>query len=122
MIHRVMCLVVDEVGNNIGQIGDSAIGGEKCLCTKGTNRKEIANTKDKHWTLNGLTALSRELVMRAIIFSGGRSTALLETRMGIFDGINGVESDVNFFKNDFRPGKLYLLEFTALCSTPEIRS
>ena len=86
-----MCIVMDEVCNSTSQKGDGTIGGEKFVCANGTYPKEIVNTKDKHWTLIGLTTLSGEAVMCIVIFAGEKPTILLETGMDIFVEIIGVK-------------------------------
>ena len=102
-----MCLVMDEVGNSTSQKGDGAVGGEKFVCAKGTAPKEITNTKDKHWTLIGLTALSGEPVMCVIIFAGEQPSTLLETGMDVFADVVRNNDDADFFENNSGPNKLY---------------
>ena len=67
-----MCVVTDKVGGNTSQKGDRHIGGELLVCTKEMVPQIKINTKYKHWTLQGLTALSSDPIMCAVIFAGKR--------------------------------------------------
>ena len=69
-------------------------------------RKKI-NTKEKRWTLLGLTSLNGEPVMCIIIFAGIREQAIYETGMDIFCEQEGVVSDEFYFKNNSGPGKRF---------------
>ena len=120
LTNKDICLVMDEVGNSTSQKGDGSIGGEKFVCAIGTNPKEISNTKDKHWTLIGLTTLSGEAVMCVMIFAGEKPSTLLETGMDIFAEVNGHESDHNFFEKNSGPGKLYPGGLTCVFKGKEI--
>ena len=54
------------------------------------------NTKDKHFTLLGLTALNGDPVMCVIIFAGMQEQAVVETGMDVFADQEGEVSDEDF--------------------------
>ena len=61
---------IDEVGGNISQKGDGAMGGELFLYKKGKTPQQKISTKDKHYTVLGLTNLEGKAVMCVVIFLG----------------------------------------------------
>ncbi len=58
---------MDEVGSNISQTKDGAIGGQTYLCKKTGHVQERATTKDAHFTLLGFTAVEPNIC--AIFFA-----------------------------------------------------
>ena len=54
------------------------------------------NTKDKRWTLLGLTSLNGGAVMCIVIFAGKREHAIYETGMDVFAEQVGEVSDEFF--------------------------
>ena len=46
-----ICFMMDKVGGNISQKGDSAIGGELQLCETGKTPQQKISTKDKHYSV-----------------------------------------------------------------------
>ena len=58
-----MIIVMDEVGGNTSQKGDGHLGGELMLCETGKSPQRKVNTKNKHYTVLGLTTLSGKPVM-----------------------------------------------------------
>jgi len=66
--HPEMCVVMDEVGRNTSQKDDWYIGGNLLVCRKVMVPQQRLNHKDKHGTLLGLTAHSRDPIMRIIFF------------------------------------------------------
>ena len=53
-----MCIVADEVGGNTSQKGDGLVGGELLLTEPGQVAQKTISTKNKHYTLLGLTLLT----------------------------------------------------------------
>ena len=102
-----MGFVMDEVGGNTSQKGDGHMGGKLLVCAKGMVPQTKANTKDKHWTMLGLTALNGQPVMCIIIFAGKREQAIVETGMDIFAEQVGEVSDKDYFANNSGTGKRY---------------
>ena len=98
LTHPEMCIVMDEVGGNTSQKGDGNNGGELHVCAKGMVPQQKASTKDKHFTLLGLTALNGDPVMCVVIFAGKRETKLYECGVDVFAEKVGDVSDGNFLK------------------------
>ena len=65
------------------------------------------NTKYKHRTLLGLTALNCDPVMCICIFAGIRKSAIVETGMDIFAEKVGEVSDDDYLVKNKDPGKLF---------------
>ena len=98
LTHPELCFVMDEVGGNISQKGDGHMGGRLLVCEKGMDPQQTINTKDKHFTLLGLTALNGDPVMCICIFAGVRESAIVETGMDIFAKREGDVSDDDYLK------------------------
>ena len=90
------CLVVDEVVGNINQKGDGNVGGQLQLYKVGTTPQQNISTKDKHYTVLGLTALSGEPVMCIVIFTGIRKNALWVTGLDLEAEVEGSASNDDF--------------------------
>ena len=67
---------MDEVGGNTSQKGDGNNGGELHVCATGMVPQQKTITKDKHFTLLGLTTLNGDPFMCVVIFAGKRETKL----------------------------------------------
>ena len=102
-----MCIVMDEVGGNTSQKGDGNIGGELKVCAQGMVPQQKINTRDKHWTLLGVTSLRGDPVMCVIIFAGKRENTLTETGMDIFVDAEGDPSDHDYFEKNSGFGKQF---------------
>ena len=102
-----MCIVMDEVGGNTSQKGDGNNGGELHMCGVSMTPQQKASTKDKHFTLLGLTALNGDPVMCVVIFAGKRETKLYETGMDIFAEQIGEVGDEDFFEKNSGKGRRY---------------
>ena len=68
LLHPDNCFVADEVGANTSQKGDGRNGGERFVTEKGSTVKIRCSTKDHHFTLMGITALTGDPVMCVVIF------------------------------------------------------
>ena len=97
---------MDEVGGNTSQKGNGHIGGKLLVCAKGMIPQE-KNTRDKHWTLLGLTALNGDPIMCVIIFAGIGSQAVVEIEMDVFVEQEGEDSDDDYFKKNSGKNKRY---------------
>ena len=53
-----MCVDADEVGGNASRKNDGKIGGERWLCEVGTIAQRKISTKNKHYTVLGITLLN----------------------------------------------------------------
>ena len=102
-----ICFTMDEVGGNISQKGDGAMGGELFLCEKGKTPQQKISTKDKHYTVLGLTNLEGKAVMCVVIFSGTKRAALTETGLDLSADVIGNMDDRNFFENNNGTGKRF---------------
>ena len=107
LTHPEMCVVMDEVGGNTSQKGDGHIGGELLVCAKGMIPKKKVNTKDKHFTVLGLTALNGDAIMCVVIFAGIREQAVVDTGMDVFAQQEGEVSDDDFFINNSGKNKRF---------------
>ena len=102
-----MCLVRDEVGGNINMTGDGHQGGQLLLCPKGTIPQQKISTRDKHFTLMGLTLLSGDPVMCILIIAGKKPSALVELGINNDATMVGKEGDEDFFENNCGKDKLF---------------
>lgn len=105
--HPEMYIVMEEVGGNISQEGDGNKGGEMYICAKGMVSQQKTNSRDKHYTLLGLTTLSGDAVMYVIIFSRKKENRLWETGIDVFAKTEGDVSDANYFKNNSGANKRF---------------
>ena len=74
-------IFVDEVGSNLSQEGDGAVGGERKIVGSGSGPRESATTDDTHITVLGFTPATSEPIMCAVIVKG--KTMRLETVTGL---------------------------------------
>ena len=107
ILHPDYIICMDEVGGNTSQKGDGHIGGELMLCETGTSPQRKINTKDKHYTVLGLTTLSGKAVMCCVIFAGVNENPLCETGFDWEAEIIGKTTDTDFVKKNTGKGKLF---------------
>ena len=67
IIYPVNVIVFDELGGNISQKGDGHVGGQLFLCEKEETPQVKVFTRDKQYTVLGLTSLTGHPVMCVII-------------------------------------------------------
>ena len=79
----------------------------KFIVEKGTVPQKKSSTKEKHFTLMGLTALSGEPVMCVVIFAGESRNLEMEMGVDMFVDAVGEVSDKMFYKNNMGKGKLF---------------
>ena len=101
------CFVVDEVGSNTSMKSGGSVAGEKLLVTKGTEPQQRISTKDKHFTVLGLTALNGEPALCVIIFSGKQPNMDVESGIDIMAEVNGKYDDADFHMKNLGPGKMF---------------
>ena len=95
-----MCIVADEVGGNTLQKGDGLVGGELLLTEPGQVAQRTISTKNKNYTLLGLTLLTGQPLMCVLIMAGDTPKTEVETGIDIFVGQIGAPSDPDYvFKN-----------------------
>jgi hypothetical protein len=69
LTHPQFVLFFDETGCNTNQKKDGHNGGEKYVCGRGTTPKQIVSTRDKHFTVLGVTAATGEPVLCVVIYA-----------------------------------------------------
>ena len=79
LTHSEMCLVVQEVGRNISQKGDSHIGGQKYVCQIETVPENKISHNDCHFIALEFTAFGGSPVLCVIIIAGMKQTYEVET-------------------------------------------
>lgn len=94
--HPDYIIVMDEVGGNTSQKGDGYVGGKLMLCETRKTPQQKINTKNKHYTLLGLTALSGKPIMCCVIFSGVNDNVLCETGFDMNAECVGSPDDPDF--------------------------
>ena len=87
-----------EVGGNTNQKGDGQVGGELQMCERGTVPQRKINTKDRHYTVLGLTTLAGKPVMCVVIFAGETPCTLVETGLDLDAATEGHPDDADFFE------------------------
>ena len=98
---------VDEVGSNLSQEGDGAVGGERKIVGRGSVPRERATTNDTHFTVLGFTAATGEPIMCAIIVEGKTIKPEVVTGLDVFATKIGDEKDPAFIANNTGSGKMY---------------
>ena len=88
-------LLMDEVGGNTNQKGDEQVGGKLQIYERGTVPQRKINTKDKHYTVLGITTLAGKPVMCIVIFAGGPPYTIVETGLDLEAEIEGHLGDAN---------------------------
>ena len=95
-----MCICGDEVGNNISMKGDGHAGGELLLTAKKSVGQKRCSTRNRKFTLIGLTTFSGEPVMCVIIIEGKLPNGSIEA--GIDNTVTpkgSIDDDDFIFKN-----------------------
>ena len=103
-----MCLVTDQVGGNISQKGDGLIGGELLLTEPGQVAQQTTLTKDKHYTLLGLTLLTGQHLVCVLIMVGDTPKIEVKTDIDICVEQVVVPTDRDYTKNDTGEGCRFL--------------
>ena len=103
-----MCIVADEVGGNTLQKDGGKIGGEKWLTETGTIPQRKISTKNKHYTVLGLTLLSGDSFMCVVIMAGERPKAEVQSGIDMFVTAEGNVTDDDYFEKNTGPGKKIL--------------
>ena len=107
ILHPYMCLVMDEVGGNTNQKGYGNVGGQLQLCKREMTPQENINTKDKHYTLLGITTMTGEPVVCIVICSSIQPNAMVETGLDLMAETIGSAIDDNFFEKNSGKGKKF---------------
>ena len=102
-----MCICGDEVGGNISMKGDGHVGGELYLTEKGRVPQKKTSTRNRKFTMIGLTALTGVPVMCIIILEGKRPNGSIEAGIDITIQPKGAPSDHDFILKNSGPGCYY---------------
>lgn len=102
-----LCICGDEVGGNLCMKGDGHIGGQLLLTAPGKVPQRKASSKNKRFTLIGLTALTGEPVMAVIILQGKRPQASLEAGIDINVDPIGNATDSDYLQKNSGPNKYF---------------
>ena len=98
-------IYMDEVGGNTLQKGDGRLGDELLLCENGKSPQRKINTKNKHYTVLGITTLSGLPVMCCIFFAGITENPLYELGLDLTVDIIGDHTDDDFFTKTLGKGR-----------------
>ena len=107
IIHPEYVIVFDELGGNTSQKGDGNVGGQLMLCERGKTPQLKISTRDKHYTMMGLTSINGKPVMCVVIFAGKCPNVLCETGLDLHAPTVGEPSDPEFFEQNSVPGKRF---------------
>jgi hypothetical protein len=77
LIHPEYFLFFDETGCNTNQKKDGHYGGQKFACGRGMTPKQICATRDRHFTVLGLTAATGDPVLCVVIFASDKSNGVV---------------------------------------------
>ena len=105
VIHPELCFCGDEVGGNISMKGDGHHGGELLLAEKGTIAQRKSSTRNRKFTLIGLTSFTGDPVMCVIIIEGKLPNGAIEAGVDIRIEPNGKSTDKDFLINNSGKGK-----------------
>ena len=95
----------DEVGENISIKGDGHHGGELLLVEKGTIAQRKVSTRNRKFTLIGLTSFTGDPVMCVIIIEGKLPNGAIEVGVDIWVQQNGKSTDKDFIMIKSGKGK-----------------
>jgi len=105
IIKPEMCIVADDVGGNTSQKDDGKIGGEQWLTESDTIPQRKISTKNKHYTVLGITLLNGKTLMYVVFMVGERPKAEVETGIDMFATVIGSVNDDNYFEKNTGEGK-----------------
>ena len=104
VIHRVThpekCLVMNEVGANIGQRGNGHVVGRLVLCAQGDVPQKKVFNGDRHFTTIPITLLTGEPLICIVIFSGKIRKSIVETGIDCFVETTGDPRDADYFEKN----------------------
>ena len=102
-----MCICGDEVGGNLSMKGDGHIAGKTLLTGVGNVPKLQTSTRNRRFTMIGLTAFTGEPVMCILILEGKHPKGNIEAGIDITVTPDGDNTDPNFILHNSGPGKYY---------------
>ena len=107
IIRPDLCFCGDEVGGNISMKGDGHHGGELLLAEKGTTAQRKTSTRNRKFTMIGLTSFTGEPVMCVLILEGKLPNGAIEAGVDIQVKPNGKTTDSDFILKNSGKGKHY---------------
>ena len=107
LIHPDMCICGDEVGGNLCIKLDGHVGGELLLTAPGKVPQKKASSKNRRFSMIGLTALTGEPVMCILIIAGKKPNATIEAGVDIRINPVGNPKSRNFLHQNSGPGKYF---------------
>ena len=111
VFHRLvrpdMCICGDEVGGNLSMKGDGHVVGQKLLTGVGKIPQEKSSTRNRRFTMIGLTAFTGEPVMCILILEGKNPKGNIEAGIDISVSPVGDNKDSNFILSNSGPGKYF---------------
>jgi len=111
VFHRLvrpdMCICGDEVGGNLSMKGDGHVAGQKLLTGVGKIPQEKSSTRNRRFTMIGLTAFTGEPVMCILILEGKNPKGNIEAGIDISVSPVGDNQDSNFILSNSGPGKYF---------------
>ena len=107
LVRPDMCVCGDEVGGNLSMKGDGHIAGTKLLTGVGNVPKLQTSTRNRRFTMIGLTAFTGEPKMCIIILEGKYPKGHIEAGIDISVTPTGDNTKPEFILNNSGPGKYY---------------
>ena len=107
IIRPELCFCGDEVGGNISMKGDGHNGGELLLTERGKVPQRKASTRNRKFTMIGLTSFSGEPVMCVLIIEGKVPNGAIEAGIDIEVQPEGQPSDEDFIIKNSGKGKYF---------------
>jgi len=107
LVRPDMCVCGDEVGGNLSMKGDGHIAGTKLLTGVGNVPKLQTSTRNRRFTMIGLTAFTGEPVMCILIFEGKHPKGHIEAGIDITVTPDGDNTKPEFILNNSGAGKYY---------------
>jgi hypothetical protein len=113
LIHPEYLLFFDETGCNTNQKKDGYFGGQKFACGKGMTPKQICSTRDRHFSVLGLTASTGDSVLCVVIFASEKQNGVVKNWLeGIdvmVDPVKDINGEIILSEVNFREGKVFSL-------------
>ena len=113
-LHRPdMAIVIDEVGCNLSQENNGAVGGERYLCAAQDQPYQSSATRSIHFACLGVTCLDGNPLMCVVIIAGKKRDIMTESGIN-WANVEDVEmSDIEntdeyaFFENNYGDNKVF---------------
>ena len=102
-----MCVVASEVSGNTSQKDDGLVGCELLFTERGSIAQRKISTKNKLYTLLGLTLLSGDPRMCVLIMAGDRLRTEVETGIDMFAKTIGNINEDDYFLKNSKKGKRF---------------